>query len=223
MPVKKTTTTSEVIQVPAIDIREVILTIEGDSPLIMHKWSEKAKREMLDAQMQKAKTKKHDVKSPIADFIDSLYWLEGEPTDKSEEGFQAAIAAGARFCFPATAFKAAAIAAGYRAGIMPNMVGMRGAIHIPPEYLEILSQTGDHIVPEMREDMTRVGMGKADIRYRGQFNDWRVDIPIRYNAGMVSLEALVNLFNMGGFACGVGEWRIEKGGKFGAFHVKGLV
>ena len=41
-----------------------------------------------------------------------------------------------------------------------------------------------------------------------------------HNAAVVSLEQLVNMFNMGGFACGIGEWRIEKGGTFGAYHVE---
>lgn len=229
---KKTSTDRVSITIPPIDIREVTLKIVGDSPLIMHKWSEKAKKEMLDSQMQKAKSKKHDPKDPVADFISSIYWLTEEPEEKTEEGFYKAIQNGARFCFPSVAFKSAAIAAGYRAGAIENMVRMRGAIHIPEEYVEICSQnvgvvedsqgetSGNHIVPVMREDMTRIAMGKADIRYRGMFENWYAMIPVRYNAGVVSLEALANLFNLGGFACGVGEWRIEKGGTFGAFHVE---
>jgi hypothetical protein len=36
---------------------------------------------------------------------------------------------------------------------------------------------------------------------------------------MVSLEQIVNLFNLGGYCCGVGEMRVEKGGENGMFHV----
>lgn len=48
MAVKKET---EVITIPAIDIRTATITIKGDSPLIVHKWSEKAKKMMLDKQI----------------------------------------------------------------------------------------------------------------------------------------------------------------------------
>jgi hypothetical protein len=33
----------------------------------------------------------------------------------------------------------------------------------------------------MREDMVRIGMGTADIRYRGEFPEWSVDVPLRFN------------------------------------------
>lgn len=201
------------VMIPAIDIRTAIIKVVGDTPLIMHKWSEKAKKEMLDKQMKKATAKK-EAKDPVRDFIESIYWLEGAPKDMTSEAFCEALNGGARFGFPSVAFKAAAVAAGYRAGITPNKVSMNAAFHIDGEFVEIHGQ------PEMREDMVRVGMGTADIRYRGEFKEWYAIFPVRYNAGAISLEQLANLFNMGGFACGVGEWRVEKGGSYGMFHVE---
>lgn len=211
MATKKTET--QEVMIPAIDIRTAVIKVVGDTPLIVHKWSEKAKKEILDKQMKKAKSKGHEAKDPVRDFIESLYWLDGEPEEKTEAGFIEAVNNGARFGFPSVAFKAAAVAAGYRAGITKNLVSMRGAFHIDGEFVEIQG------VPEMREDMVRVGMGTADIRYRGEFKEWYAVFPVRYNAAVISLEQLANLFNLGGFACGLGEWRPEKGGVFGAFHV----
>ena len=83
--------------IPAINIQTAVIKVVGDSPLIMHKWSEKAKKEMLDKQMKKAKTKGHDAKDPVRDFIDSMSWLEGEPEEKTEEGFVQAIQSWQRF------------------------------------------------------------------------------------------------------------------------------
>ena len=202
------------VMIPAIDIKTAMIKVVGDSPLIVHKWSEKAKKEMLDKQMKKAKTKGHDAKDPVADFIDSIYWLDGEPAKKTEIGFVDAIKSGARFGFPSVAFKAAAVSAGYRAGVTKDKVSMNAAFHIDGEFVEI------HGVPQMREDMVRVGMGTADIRHRGEFPEWYAVFPVRYNAGAISIEQLVNLFSLGGFACGVGEWRPEKGGCYGMFHVE---
>ena len=44
------TKTQEIIEIKPIQIKKVALRIVGDSPLIMHAWSEKAKRMMLEAQ-----------------------------------------------------------------------------------------------------------------------------------------------------------------------------
>lgn len=208
------TNNEQVITIPALDIRTATVKIVGDSPLIMHKWSEKAKKEILDKQMKKAKSKGHDAKDPFADFISSMYWLDGEPENKTPDGFAAALEDGARFGFPSTAVKAAAVAAAYRAGITKNMVSMNGAFHILGEFVEI------HGEPVMREDMVRVGMGVADIRYRGEFPEWWSSFTVRYNSAVLSLEQLINMINMGGFACGIGEWRAEKGGVYGSFHVE---
>lgn len=212
---KATTAATETVSIPAIEIKTATIRIIGDTPLIMHKWSEKAKREILDKQMKKAKAKGHDAKSPVEDFINSMYWLEGEPEEKTEQGFADAIASGnARFGFPATAVKAAAVSAAYRAEIVKNKVSMNGAFHIPEEFVEI------HGAPIMREDMVKIGMGTADIRFRGEFPTWWAEFVVRYNAGIISLEQLINMINLGGFACGIGEWRMEKGGTFGSFHVE---
>ena len=202
------------VTIPAINIQYATIRVVGDSPLIVHKWSEKAKKEILDNQMKKAKTKGHDAKDPVRDFIESLYWIDGEPEDKTENGFARAIENGARFGFPSVAFKASAVSAGYRSGVTRDKVSMNAAFHIDGELVEIKG------IPEMREDMVRIGMGTADIRYRGMFSEWSATIQVKYNASAISLEQLVNLINLGGFACGLGEWRPEKGGQFGMFHVE---
>ena len=42
---------------------------------------------------------------------------------------------------------------------------------------------------------------------------------VAFNANVLSAEQIVNLFNTGGFGIGVGEWRPQKDGPFGRFHV----
>ena len=210
---------TEVIEIRPIEIKKVTVRVVGDTPLIMHAWSEKAKRMMLEAQMGIAKGKKKEVKNPADDFIRSMYWLTPMPEDGTMESFEEAIASGARFGFPVTAFKQAAISAAYRMGWAKDKMSMRGAFYIDSDengMIEIHSDT-----PEMREDMVKVGMGTADIRYRGEFKNWYADLTISYNAnGQYSLENIVNIINAGGYVCGVGEWRPERDGQNGMFHVQ---
>lgn len=215
----------EIIEIKPLDIRTVEITIKGDTPLIMHAWSEKAKRMMLEAQQGKAKGKKKPIKNPVADFVDSIYWLDGKPVysdgvteEEVTAAFAESIQNGARFGFPITAIKQAAISAAYRLGWVKNQMGLRGAFFIESDFgdmVEIISDT-----PVMREDMVRVGQGTADIRYRGEFRNWSATFRLKYNAsGSFPLDSIINALNAGGFVCGIGEWRPEKDGAFGTFHV----
>lgn len=214
--VKKATT--EVIEIRPIQIKKATVHIVGDTPLIMHAWSEKAKREMLEKQMKVTKTKSRDAKNPVEDFIRSMYWLSPMPEEMTMEAFEEAIANGARFGFPITAFKQAAISAAYRMGWAKDKMSMRGAFFIDGDENQMLEIKSD--APIMREDMVKVGMGTADIRYRGEFRNWSADINISFNEnGQYSLEQIINVINAGGYVCGVGEWRPERDGQYGMFHV----
>ena len=176
--------------------------VKGLSPLISHKWSEKAKKEMLDKQMKKKLTAKQ-AKNPQAEFESSLYLLSNGKHPKGPYGF------------PAVAFKAAAVRAAKQLDGM-NMTDARGLFYIEPDDGELV-QIHTPEPPEMREDMVRLNGKSADIRYRGSFVNWSVTLNVRYNADVVSQEQLLNLFELAGFSCGVGEWRMEKGGTFGTF------
>ena len=55
------------IVIPEIDFQMMKITVVGDSPIIIHKWDEKAKRMMLEKQMKKA-TKGKEAKDPWMDF-----------------------------------------------------------------------------------------------------------------------------------------------------------
>lgn len=199
------------IELPRLDIRLMDVTVVGDSPLIVHAWSEKAKKEMLDKQMKKAKPAK-EPKNPQADFEASMYRL-----------------ADGGYGFPSVAFKAAAVTAGTSvAGL--TKIAARQAFHILGEDADIAgafegSKSRVNLIridggtPSMREDMVRVGMGTADLRYRPEFAEWHAKLLVRYNANVLSESQILNLLNVAGFAVGVGEWRPEKDGQYGMFHV----
>lgn len=216
---------TEVVEIKPIEMRKVKITIEGDTPLIMHAWSVKAKREMLDAQQGKKKGKQKDPKNPVNDFVQSMYWLEGKPemdchTDEVEcqKMFTEAIEGGARFGFPVTAFKQAAISAAYRMGWSKDKVSLQGAFFLEDTQDGMLEIKGD--APVMREDMVKIGMGTADIRYRGEFCNWYAEAIVTYNAnGQYDLNSIINMINAGGTYCGIGEWRVEKSGQNGMYHV----
>ena len=186
---------TQTVQPERIDVKRITIRIVGDSPLIVHAWSHKAKQMMLDKQMKRG-TQAKEAKDPEQDYRDSLYVRE----DGS-------------YGFPAIGVKESAIRGAKGLGMV--MADTRAAFHIEGDLLKIEG------TPRPREDMVRVGMGTADIRYRGEFPEWAIDLPITYNARIVSAEQIVAMLDAGGFGTGIGEWRPEKDGQFGRFHVEG--
>lgn len=182
-----------VVSIKQLRLRTVDIPIWGSSPLIMHAWSHKAKEQMLNKQMKVATTGKQ-AKDPQRDFEESIYL----GTDKLP-------------AFPSVAFKAAAVDAAVAMEF--KKTNLRQAFHIEGDMVPILGSE-----PEPREDMVRVGMGTADIRFRAQFSTWGTILTVTFNEAMLSLDQLVNLFNAAGFGIGVGEWRPQRDGQFGRFR-----
>lgn len=216
------------IEIRPMELNTIELTIVGTSPLIVHAWSEKAKREMLDKQQKKAAKAKHVVKVPVNDFMNSLYWLDGKPEDgvdddEAERNWEASRDS-ARFGFPVTGIKQSVITGAGRGGLDVKMTELRGSFFLAGATDAATSDLAEIVggAPEMREDMVKVGgMSKtADIRYRGEFREWSIPLRMTYNAnGKYSLEQLINCFSVGGFVTGIGEWRPERDGQFGMYRL----
>ncbi len=184
------------VAIPPMDIQRIQIKVIGDSLLCTHNWDAKAKQEMLDKQMKKAKQKKA-AKDPEACFKSGLY-------HHPDGGY----------ALPAVAFKKAMVSACSQIDGITKVLA-RGAFHVIGEFVQIQGSE-----PTMRQDMVRIGMGTSDIRFRPEFKEWFCVLDIAYNAAVLSPEQIANLLNVAGFAVGVGENRPEKsGGSWGMFHV----
>lgn len=177
--------------------------IVGTQPLIVHAWSHKAKEMMLSAQQGKKTAK--TPKDPESDFEASRY-LFADGGDG----------------FPVMAFKSATVKGGARAfGKSVKMTELRQGLTflsdgLGTDGLQLSRLTCSD--PVMREDMVRVGMGTADIRYRAMFEEWKVLLRIQYMPHLIDMTSVIALVDAGG-GNGVGEWRPEKSGSFGTYEV----
>lgn len=206
-PVKKDIS----FKLPQLNVQMMEVTLIGDEPLIVHAWSLKAKRMMFEKQTKTAMDSGREAKDPVADFEASLYRLPD-----------------GAYGFPSIAFKSACVTACTSVADITK-VAARQAFHVVGEGVDVpgafegvlmrANLARIHAEPRMREDMVRVGMGSADLRYRGEFWPWHSKVLVRFNAGLLSPAQILNLFNIAGFAVGVGEWRAERDGQNGLFHV----
>lgn len=216
------------VNIPKMSQRVMTVTLVGDTPLIVHAWSEKAKKEMLGKQQKKAGEGKA-VRVPLREFVDALYLLDehGQRIEETPEEFKSItkdtqkaevyeMLKKYKFGFPASALKLAMLDTSYQQGLVTKKTTLRGAIHVMGEYLIIDG------VPTMREDMVQIGgMSRvADLRYRPEFKQWRTTVTIAYLENATSAEQIVTYLEYSGFCGGLGEWRVSKDGSFGAFHVE---
>lgn len=220
----------KLVEIKPIELVRIPLKIIGTAPLIVHNWSEKAKRKLLETYTGSEQIMdEKDVKDPMAEFIGSLYWLEGEPTQDeiradAEKAYFEAVRNGARFGFPISSIKKAANTAAYHQKWVSNRSALRATYFLRCKdamLAEIITPDGRPAVPEIREDMVRIGMGSPDIRYRGWFPEWRMDFDFEYNeGGQFSPSELLTCIQAGGILTGIGEWRPERDGNFGTYKLE---
>lgn len=177
--------------------------IRGTSPLIVNRWSEKAKEMMLSAQQTKVRVKK-DPKDPVANFEAARYRLPNGVDGFPAVAFKAAIADATRF-FDKSITKVLVKQSILVVGEGPDQL-------VPLEYESIT----------MREDAVRNASGVADLRYRPQYWPWTVNLKVRSIKGQFDYESLLALVDAAGQG-GIGEWRPSApksaSGTFGTFEV----
>jgi hypothetical protein len=195
--------TGPAIEISRIGTETLLVPVVGTSPLITHKFSEKAKRQMLDA-MQGNRTPKQP-KDPQAEFEAAAYRLD-------DGGYGA----------PAIAFKSATVSAARFFGKEVSMVGLRQTLFFGGEFSKAEGQLMVRIEgsePTMREDVVRVGNGGTDLRYRPFFAEWSATLEVTYVASMLTRASVLSLIEAGGLGVGVGEWRPEKKGDMGTYQI----
>lgn len=201
------------VEIPELEIKRTQITIVGDTPLIVKRFSQKAKEEIAEKQQKKAKKVKEG-ENIWETFIDSLHWLTPKPKEYTEKAFNEAMKKGAKFGFPATGIKQCIASGAYRKKFVKDKVSMYGAFHIAEELCEIKGTL------TMSEDYARNPMtGGAVVCTRPKFTDWSITFTLVYDSTF-SINELVNFINIGGFGVGIGCWRVEKAGMYGMFHVE---
>lgn len=199
---------TERFTLPEMRLQSMILDIVGTSPLITHRFSEKAKKKMRDKHAKKATTAK-EVRNPVEEFTEATYFISRNPD---------------RYGVSANAFYSAALDAALALGAKKSE--MRRSFTVRPDAFTAdgpLVEVHTPNPPTMREDTVTVGMGSSDLRYRPEFQEWSCKLRVVFDARQVSAEQIANLLRQAGFSTGIGEWRQEKEGFYGSFDVRGIL
>lgn len=184
-------TQTKSVEILEFQIKEVVIPIVGISPLIVHKFSEKAIKMIQDKQAKVAKNKKHELRDPEAEYQGAKH--------KSPLGWEG---------FPAAGFKAAMTRGAKMIGMVMKDTQTAFFVKADCEETQLIKINGE---ARMRTDQVRVGMGAADIRYRPEYPTWYCELTIEFNAGILSLDQIYQMIKAAGYGNGIGEMRPEKG------------
>lgn len=199
------TDTAPQVHISQIAAETIAVPIIGTAPLIVHNFSEKSKRKMLDNMQGKRAPKEN--RDPKADYEAAFY--------RTKSGYG----------FPVTAFKAATVGAARFYGKDVKMTELRQFMFMrgllsdndPQALVEINGE------PRMREDVVRLSgpSRTADLRYRPEFPEWSAVLEVTYVKSCISRDSVLSLIDAGGMGIGIGEWRPEKRGEFGTYRIDG--
>jgi hypothetical protein len=189
------------ISIQRVNRQHIVVPIIGTAPLIVHAWSPKAKRKMLDAQMGKRAPR--EPRNPEEEYQAAFYRLDAKRTG-----------------MPILAFKSATVGAARFYGREVKMTELRQFLFFDGEFSAQAGQklTEIHGEARMREDVARLsGAGSTEMRFRPEYPQWTAELDIRYVTSALTLDSVLSLIDAGGMGVGVGEWRVEKRGDFGTY------
>jgi len=188
------------IQIQPIRVDKVTVPIRGKTPLLMDKFPDEAKAQILAKQTGVSKGNKNKIRDIKKETMEAVH-----TTSSGKIGFPAA---------------------GFKKGMMEctSFVGdkffskklVSGAVRI------INAEDGLIPIKFKKQDVLEHNVGNVT-KFTPQFHDWSCELVIQYDSNNISAQDIITLVNYAGFYNGVGSWR-PKGkdggsGEYGMYEV----
>lgn len=189
---------TDTITITPPNFETIEVWIRGTAPLVVHKFSRKAK-EAIRARQEAGSTAGKNRKKEAKDFVECFNGARHISAD-GWDGIHAA------------AFRSACVSACRLVGFKMSLAKL--GIFVLADGLD--NDEGTPLVriyggaPKMLESMVRVGSGKmqtVDISVRPQWLDWGARLRVRFDADLFTRNEIANLISRAGMQVGVGEGR----------------
>lgn len=185
--------------VPTLNLGVLKVKIKGKTPLIMDKFPDDVREQILDKQIGITKGKKQ-LRDMDAEYDKAFHKLSN-----GEIGF------------PAQGFKSAMIES-------TSFVGSRDFSKKLLKGIQIINSEGNDLIPIKYKKISKLKhYPKAgNTKISPMLEDWECELVIQYDMNNISPQDLVNLLNYAGFYYGIGIWspRAKCGGKYGMYEIK---
>lgn len=200
---------SQTVTIRAPDMRTAVFTLVGTSPLVQHRFANKAK--MMQSQEEgprKGAKKQREAKDFDANYLAAIHM--------SADGWAGV---------PASAFRNAMISACRLAGFKMTHAKLSVFVHadgIDQDGFPIVRVNGTY---ERFDAAVRNATGVADVRARPMWREWSITLRVKYDADVLSATDVANLLMRAGEQVGIGEGRHDSkqscGLGFGCFSIEG--
>jgi hypothetical protein len=182
------------LTIKAPKFETIVVEIEGTAPYVQHKFSAKAKNQIMATQAAGSQAKGKKVREP-KDF-DEVY---RNAMHLAREGWPG---------IPASSFRNAMISACRTVGF--KMTHAKLAAFVIADGFD--ADDGTPLVkiigePRRHDSYARNDNGSVDIRSRPMWEEWRALVRVQYDADMFAREDVVNLLMRVGMQVGIGEGR----------------
>lgn len=191
----------EIIDIQEIEIEEIRFNVLGRTPLIMNRFHQKARQELLYPKERESRATlesrlKHD---PLAEFRGSICL--------NRDANRPAL-----IHLPDGAPKKALAAAGLDmpGAAKAKLERLTGAADIN---IDLFGVPMMYMVMVRNSDINRT----PDVRTRAIFPQWACSVTFRYPGRLLTRRAIASLFGAAGVIVGIGDWRPQKGGSHGTF------
>ena len=182
------------VTIKAPNFQTAQFKVIGTAPLVIHKFSTKARLAIMDTQSKGGQAKSKKVRE--AKDFDAVY---NEARHLSREGWDGV---------PANAFRAAMVSACKISGFV--MTRAKLAIFVEADGFDKDEGTPlvkIHGTPRKHEGYARNDNGSVDIRVRPMWESWHALVRVRFDADMLSVQDISNLLARAGQQVGVAEGR----------------
>ena len=199
------------IEVQAINPKRIIVTIEGDSDLILNKMNDVSTRQLTDQRKDKAKNLEKPNEWEM--IITAMHWLNGKPEEFSEKALCDALKKNAP-CLTAFGLKKSFGQAVVRNEIDTYATKFDASVNVIGK--------GDGLVPisfvehHVDEKLMSPKRGAPVLVRLNRFSGWKADIEVSYIDNVYGEDQIVNIINLAGFGIGIGSGRSSG---YGRYHV----
>ena len=199
------------IEVQAITPKRIIVTIEGDSDLILNKMNDVSTRQLTDQRKDKAKNLEKPNEWEM--IITAMHWLNGKPEEFSEKSLIDALKNNAP-CLTAFGLKKSFGQAVVRNEIDTYATKFDASVNVIGK--------GDGLVPitfvehHVDEKLMSPKRGAPVLVRLNRFSGWKADIEVSYIDNVYGEDQIVNIINLAGFGIGIGSGRSSG---YGRYHV----
>ncbi len=187
------------ITVPKLNLGMLKIKIKGKTPLLMDKFPEQVREQILDKQLGRTKGKKQ---------LRDLDWEYENAIHRISDK---------KIGFPAQGFKSAMVES-------TSFVGSRDFSKKLLKGIQIINSEGNDLIPITYKKLSKLKHYPKDsnTKISPMLEDWECELVIQFDQNNVAANDLVNLLNYAGFYYGIGVWspRAKCGGKYGMYEVK---